>query len=625
MTTATHEENRKAFLPINIEDMKERGWDQLDFILVSPDAYVDHPSFGAALISRLLESRGYKVGLICQPNWNQIDDFKCMGRPKLGFLVSGGNMDSMVLHYTAARKPRSEDLYSPGKKTGLRPNRATIVYSAAIRQAYKKIPIIIGGIETSLRRMGHYDYWSDTIRRSILLDSKADLAVYGMGEIAIIEIADRLKQASEAGINPVNADLRGIRGTLYKLGAQQAENIPQNAIELPDYADIVKDKQLYAKSFGIQHRNTDPFSAAPLVEKYPGGEKLVQMPPSPPLDTALFDQIYELPYTRTYHPIYLKEGGIAALDEVKFSVISSRGCFGGCSFCALTFHQGRNIQARSHESIIKEVKLLSAMPDFKGYIHDVGGPTANFRVSACEKMAVKGSCTHKNCLAPVTCKNLKADHKDYLSLLRKLRSLPGIKKVFIRSGIRYDYLMQDNDSDFFTELVKHHISGQLKVAPEHVSRNVLDLMGKPHLDIYRKFQDKFNLLNKKADKRQFLVPYFISSHPGSTLDDAIELAEFLRDQRISPQQVQDFYPTPGTLSTCMYYSGYDPRDMKKIYTAQNSREKAMQRALLQYRKNENHGIVREALLLAGREDLIGGSNSCLIPHGERNRKKKVKK
>ncbi|AFG37845.1 YgiQ family radical SAM protein [Spirochaeta africana] len=610
------------FLPVSAADIQQRGWDQVDFAIVSGDAYVDHPSFGAALIARLLESHGYRVGMICQPDWNDIDAFRVLGRPRLGFLISGGNMDSMVLHYTSSQKPRREDLYSPGKKAGLRPNRATIVYAAAVRQAYKKIPVIIGGIETSLRRLGHYDYWSDKVRRSILLDAKADLAVYGMGELAMIEIARRLDAASTAGLNPVSADLRGIPGTLYKLPAQQAaegSDIPPEAIELPAFSETVSSTRAYAEGFALQYRNTDPHSARPLVERYPGGEAVVQMPPQMPLAQQEFDAVYELPYTRRSHPMYDQDGGIAAIEEVRFSLVSGRGCFGACSFCALTFHQGRIIQARSHASLLREAEILTRLPGFKGYIHDVGGPTANFRQSACEKMATRGSCTHRNCLAPTVCKSLKADHADYLTLLRSLRAVPGVKKVFIRSGIRYDYLLQDADEGFFRELVQHHVSGQLKVAPEHVSRSVLRLMGKPELSVFQRFQRRFRELNHTAGKKQFLVPYFISSHPGSTLEDAIALAEYLRDERISPQQVQDFYPTPGTLSTCMFHTGLDPRTMQPVFVPRSGQDKAMQRALLQYRHPENHDLVRRALRQAGRDDLIGNGPRCLVPHGRSSR------
>ncbi|THB66353.1 MAG: YgiQ family radical SAM protein [Spirochaetaceae bacterium] len=608
------------FLPICRQDCQDRGWEQLDFIIVSGDAYVDHPSFGVALIARLLESHNYKVGILAQPDWKDPEAFTSLGRPRLGFLVSGGNMDSMVLHYTAAKKPRSEDLYSPGKAAGLRPNRSTIVYCAAIRQSYKKVPIIIGGIETSLRRLAHYDYWSDSVRRSILLDSKADLAVYGMGETAIIEAARRLDKASAAGKNPINADLKGIPGTLLKQTPKQDFDFDKNqSIQLPDYTKVCSDKKAYAESFKIQYENTNPFNAKILIESYPSGEAVIQMPPSPPLSARQMDEIYELPYTRQAHPSY--PDGIAALDEVQFSLLSSRGCFGACSFCALAFHQGKNIQARSHESLVREAKLLTLLPGFKGYIHDVGGPTANFRIPACEKMQSKGACDHRQCLFPGPCKNLRADHSDYLALLKKIRSIQGVKKVFVRSGIRFDYLMADPKQDFFRELVAHHISGQLKVAPEHVAKNVISLMGKPDLTSYLSFQQRFYEENKAAQKKQYLVPYFISGHPGSRMQDAIELAEFMRDNRINAQQVQDFYPTPGTLSTCMYYTGIDPRTMKKVHVVKEGREKTLQRALLQFKQAQNHSKVREALRLAGREDLIGNKPECLVPHESGSKKR----
>ncbi len=614
--TATQAYPYKEFLPISREDMKARNWDQVDFVIISGDAYVDHPSFGAALIGRLLESEGYRVGIIAQPDWNKSEDFTVFGRPRLAFLISSGNMDSMVMHYTAAGKPRSDDVYSPDGKSGKRPKRAVIVYSAAVRTVYKKMTIVIGGIEASLRRLGHYDYWSDSVRRSILLDAKADLAIYGMAEKPLLNVAQRLAAASEAGQNPANADLRGIPGTVYKLNGNQHFDIPKESILLPEFKKIQQEKKSFAESFAIQHRNADPFSAKPLAEKYPSGEIVIQMPPEMPYSSDFLDKIYELPYTRMAHPSY--EGGIAALKEVQFSMVSSRGCFGGCSFCALTFHQGKNIQVRSHESLIREAKLLSQLPGFKGYIHDVGGPTANFRIAACNKMKHSGSCPDKLCLKP--CKQLKADHSDFLQLLRKLRKIPGIKKVFIRSGIRYDYLLEDPDSTFFSELVEHHISGQLKVAPEHVSDAVLRLMGKPGVQVYQKFQEQFAKLNKKHNKKQFLVPYFISGHPGSSLKEAIQLAEFLRDNRLSPQQVQDFYPTPGTLSSCMYHTGLNPLNMQMVIVPKG-KEKTMQRALLQYRQERNHEMVRKALMQAGRHELIGNGPNCLVPAGGNKRKK----
>ena len=600
----------RDYLPLSRAEMDARGWDQLDFIMVSGDAYVDHPSFGATLIARLLESEGFRVGFICQPDWKNPEAFKILGKPRLGFLVSGGNMDSMVLHFSVNKKRRREDLYTPNKEARKRPDRAVIVYSAAIRQAYKKVPIIIGGVETSLRRLAHYDYWQNSLRRSILLDAKADMAVWGMGERAMIELASRLAAGQDI------RTIRDIRGTVFKVGQDE---IPDQALVLPTFEEISSDKREFARSFGIQNRNTDAFSAKPLAEVYSRGEVVVQMPPAMPLDQQLFDRVYELPYQRRPHPAYQVPGapghGIAALEEVQFSLVSNRGCFGGCSFCALTFHQGRYVAARSRESLVREAKILTEHPDFKGYIHDVGGPTANFRGPACQKMAKQGACMDRTCLGTNPCKHLKADHRDYLKLLRELRSLPGVKKVFVRSGIRFDYLLEDANTDFFRELVQHHISGQLKVAPEHVSPGVLAAMGKPPIRVYEDFKQRYQDWNKKAGKKQFLVPYFISSHPGSTLEEAIALALFIRDQGVQPQQVQDFYPTPGTVSTCMFYSGFDPRTLKPIHTATDPKEKAMQRALLQFKDPKNHGLVRQALELAGRQDLIGSKPGCLVPLG----------
>ncbi len=614
--TTGHHPERSLFLPVNRSDMERRNWDYLDFIMISGDAYVDHPSFGATLICRLLEGRGYRVGIIAQPDWRDAENFKILGRPGLAFLVSGGNMDSMVMHYTAAKKPRHDDYYSPGKRAGLRPNRATIVYSAALRQAYKKIPVIIGGVETSLRRLAHFDYWTDSVRRSILLDSKADLAVYGMGERAILEAADRL---SDAAASHRPADLTGIRGTLYKVVGDGA--VPPRTIELPSFESIQSDRPKYAESFGIQYRNTDPYSARPLAERYPRGETVVQMPPAMPLEQSLFDEVYELPYTRTWHPEYDDAGGIPAIAEVKFSLVSNRGCFGACAFCALTFHQGRNIQARSHESLLREAAEISRLPDFKGYIHDVGGPTANFRIPACAKMAKSGSCPDRVCLGNTPCANLRADHTDYRSLLQKLRAVPGVKKVFIRSGIRYDYLLADADETFFRELVTHHVSGQLKVAPEHVSHHVLEIMGKPDLAVFQEFKKRFERITRNAGKEQYLVPYFISSHPGATLQDAIELALYLKREKIRPQQVQDFYPTPGTLATCMYHTGLDPETMRPVYVAKSAREKNFQRALLQPANPQYSDHAREALKAAGRTDLIGTGPSALVPPSGRGRRR----
>jgi len=601
------------FLPVSRDDMQRRGWDYLDFIFVSGDAYVDHPSFGSALLTRLLERRGYRVGLICQPDWRDPEAFRVLGRPRLAFLVSGGNMDSLVLHYTAAKKPRSQDYYTPGKAMGKRPDRATIVYSAALRQAYKKAVVIIGGIETSLRRLSHYDYWSDKVRRSILVDSKADLGVYGMGERALVEIAERL-----AAGEPIER-IRDVRGTFFRTDDLGGLAKPW---ELPGFETVSTDKLAYAKHFRDQYLNTDPHTGKPLAEK-DGSGWIYQNPPSWPADQGLLDEVYGLPYARTWHPDYDAAGGISALEEVKFSLISTRGCFGACSFCALTFHQGRIIQTRSHESLIAEAKALIKDKNFKGYIHDVGGPTANFRKSPCLKMETKGACTDKRCLAPEICANLKSDQSDFLSLLRKLRALPGVKKVFVRSGIRFDYLMADPDPTLFKELVQHHVSGQLKVAPEHVSDAVLKRMGKPKHAVYEKFRMKFQDLNDQCGKKQFLVPYFISGHPGSTLKDAVALAQYLKSVGTVPEQVQDFYPTPGTLSTAMYWSGLDPLTLQPVETAKTAHDKALQRALLQFHLPQNDALVREALKAVSREDLIGNGKDCLIrpPSTSRPRKK----
>ncbi len=593
----------KGFLPISKEDMKEAGIEQLDFIYISGDAYVDHPSFGSAIISRILEAHGYKVGFIAQPDWKDKESINILGEPRLGFLVSAGNMDSMVNHYTVSKKRRKNDAYTPGGVMGKRPDYATIVYCNLIRQTYKNKPIIIGGIEASLRRLAHYDYWSNKLKRSILLDSGADIISYGMGEHSIVEIADAL----DSGIDI--KDITFIDGTVYK--TRKREDI-YDAIELPHYEELKADKLSYAKSFYVQYCNTDPFSGKRLFETYDDRLYVVQNPPAKPLTQSEMDQVYALPYMRDYHPSYKEAGGIPAIEEVKFSLISNRGCFGGCSFCALTFHQGRIIQTRSHESIITEANKMIWDPDFKGYIHDVGGPTANFRAPACEKQMTKGACPHKQCLFPKPCQNLKVDHTDYLALLRKLRELPNVKKVFIRSGIRFDYMIYDNNQTFLRELCEHHISGQLKVAPEHISDPVLEKMGKPSVDVYNRFVKAYKDMNEKIGKKQYLVPYLMSSHPGSTLKEAVELAEFLRDLGYMPEQVQDFYPTPSTISTCMYYTGVDPRNMQPVYVAVNPHEKAMQRALIQYRNPKNYDLVYEALVKAGRTDLIGFDKKCLI-------------
>ena len=592
------------FLPVSKSDMKKRGWTQCDFIYICGDAYVDHPSFGHAIITRLLEAFGYKVGIIAQPDWKNKESITIRGEARLALLVSAGIMDSVVNHYTVNKKRRHQDAFSPGGVMGKRPDYATIVYCNLIRQVYKKTPVIIGGIEASLRRMAHYDYWSDKVKRSILIDSGADIISYGMGEHSIIEIADALN----AGIDI--HDITFIKGTVYK--TKTLDNL-ENYIELPSYDDIVNSKEMYAKSFYTQYKNTDPFTARILVEKVKEKMYVVQNPPAMPLTEVEMDDIYSLPYMRNYHPMYEKDGGIPALSEIKFSITSNRGCFGGCSFCALTFHQGRIIQVRSHKSIIDEAVQMTKDADFKGYIHDVGGPTANFRHTSCDKQLTKGVCMNRQCLFPKPCPNLKVDHSDYIKLLRELRALPGVKKVFIRSGIRFDYCMCDSDDTFINELCKYHISGQLRVAPEHISDNVLNKMGKPSNDVYESFLKRYQRINKKTGKEQFVVPYLMSSHPGSTMKEAIELAEYIRDLGYMPEQVQDFYPTPSTLSTCMYYTGLDPATMDKVYTPVSHHEKAMQRALIQYRNPENYELVKEALIKNGRTDLIGFGPKCLIP------------
>lgn len=604
----------KGFLPISKADMKKRGWTQCDFVYVIGDAYVDHPSFGPAIISRVLESFGYKVGIIAQPDWKNKDSIAVLGEPRLGFIVSAGNMDSMVNHFTVNKKRRHNDAFSPGGKMGLRPDYATVVYCNLIRQTFKKNPIIIGGIEASLRRLAHYDYWSNKVKRSILIDSGADLISYGMGEHSIVEIADALN----SGINV--SDITYIKGTVYK--TKSLEHLYDSYIRLPDFDEIIQDKKVFAQSFYTQYCNTDPYVAKVLVEKCKEKMYVVQNPPALPLTQTEMDDVYSLPYMRNYHPSYKAAGGIPALDEIKFSITSNRGCFGGCSFCALTFHQGRIIQVRSHESIIKEAEAMTQEPDFKGNIHDVGGPTANFRHTSCKKQLTKGVCPNKQCLYPKPCANLTVDHSDYVSLLRKLREIPKVKKVFIRSGIRFDYCMADKDDTFMNELCKHHISGQLRVAPEHISDNVLKRMGKPENRVYQAFLDRYHRINNKSGKEQFVVPYLMSSHPGSTMKEAIELAEYIRDLGYMPEQVQDFYPTPSTLSTCMYYTGYDPRTMEKVYTPVSFHEKAMQRALIQYRNPENYELVKEALLTNHREDLIGFDKKCLIPPRKIERKPK---
>lgn len=593
----------QGFLPVCRKDMEERGWDEVDFAYVIGDAYVDHPSFGPAIISRILEANGYRVGIISQPDWKDNTSIMEYGEPKLGFLISGGNMDSMVNHYSVSKKRRKTDAFTPGGVMGKRPDYATIVYGNLIRQVYKKTPVIIGGIEASLRRLAHYDYWSNHLKRSILLDSGADLISYGMGERSIVEIADALKSGIAVG------DITFIDGTVYK--AKDLSSV-YDAVTLPSYEELKKDKLNYARSFYVQYCNTDPFSGKRLVESYSDHLYVVQNPPAKPLSQPEMDRVYSFSYMRTYHPSYEAAGGVPAIEEVKYSLISNRGCFGGCNFCALTFHQGRIIQTRSHESLLAEANQFIWDKDFKGYIHDVGGPTANFRAPSCEKQLQYGVCKEKQCLFPKPCRNLKVDHKDYLKLLRKLRELPNVKKVFIRSGIRFDYLMADKDDTFFRELCEHHVSGQLKVAPEHISDAVLQKMGKPENRVYEAFTEKYKKINQKLGKNQFLVPYLMSSHPGSTMKEAVELAEYLRDLGYMPEQVQDFYPTPSTISTCMYYTGVDPRTMEKVYVPVNPHEKAMQRALIQYRNPKNYDLVMEALKKAGRMDLVGYDRHCLI-------------
>lgn len=591
----------RDFLPVSRQDMDARGWDQCDFVFVSGDAYVDHPSFGAALLSRYLESLGYRVGILAQPDWRDAIAFSALGRPRLAFLVSSGNMDSMVNHYTANRKPRSEDAFSPGGKAGLRPDRALIAYCNAIRGAFPGVAIVIGGLEASLRRMTHYDYWSDTLRKSVLLDAKADLLVYGMGERAIKEIAEAL--AAGAGVK----ELRSIRGTVWRTG--RSAEVPPNALNLPAHEAQKSDKAVFAQAFLTQYRNADPISGRVLAEPSAAGY-VVQNPPALPLSAREMDALYGLPFARQAHPRYPE--GVPALSEVKFSLTSSRGCFGACSFCALSFHQGRHIQARGPGSLAQEAEMLTRLPDFKGSISDVGGPTANFRRNPCDKMGKAGACLDRRCLAPEPCPRLKADHSDFIHALNAVKAVPGVRKVFIRSGIRYDYLMLDQTSGFLELLCRDHVSGQLKVAPEHVSPAVLRAMGKPGAESYRAFAKAYAAANKRLGLKQYLVPYYISAHPGSTLTEAIELACELKASGFVPDQVQDFYPTPGTLATCMYYSGLDPETMESVHVARGARERSLQRALLQFDKPENRALVREALREAGREDLIGTGPDCLI-------------
>ncbi|MBI5976926.1 YgiQ family radical SAM protein [Clostridium perfringens] len=595
--------SENKFLPICKDDMIERGWEQCDFVLVTADAYIDHHSFGTAIISRVLENAGYKVGIIAQPDWKSVDDFKKLGRPRLGFLVNGGNMDPMVNHYTVSKKLRKKDLYTPKGEMGKRPDRATIVYCNKIREAYKDVNIVIGGIEASLRRFAHYDYWENKVRKSILVDSGADLLVYGMSEKQIVEVADFLNQGFDGKY------IRHIPGTCYI--ADSLDEIYEEHIVLPSFKDVSSNKRTYAECFKIQYDEQDPVRGRTLVQEH-NGKYVVINKPEMPLSREELDRVYALPYQKTYHPIYEKDGGIAAIEEVKFSLVSSRGCSGNCSFCAITFHQGRIVTSRSEDSIVEEAEEITKYDDFKGYIHDIGGPTANFRKPACKKQLTLGACKHKRCMSPGICKNMEVDHREYLHLLRRVRKLPGIKKVFIRSGLRYDYIMADKDDTFFKELVEHHVSGQLKVAPEHVSPNVLKYMGKPAGKTYDEFRRKFFKITERLGKKQFIIPYLMSSHPGCKLEDAIMLAEYLRDINYQPEQVQDFYPTPGTLSTTMFYTGLDPLTMEEVYIPRSKEEKAMQRALLQFKNPKNYNIVYDALVKAGREDLIGNGPKCLI-------------
>jgi len=605
------EQQEQTFLPITKAEMTARGWEQPDFIMISGDAYVDHPSFGVAIISRLLEAYGFKVAMLAQPDWKNPAQFSLLGEPRLGFLISAGNIDSMVNHYSVAKKRRQADAYNPGGKTGLRPDRALSVYARKVREVYPQCAIIIGGIEASLRRMAHYDYWTDKLQPSVLLDAGADLLVYGMGEKPVIEVAEALAGGIKISY------ITYVRGTVVCVSELPD---PAGTLLLPSFEEVRNSKHKFVESFMLQYKNSEPLSAKALAEPYPNCY-LLQNPPAEPLTGDELDQVYRLPYTRNYHPIYEKEGGVPALSEVKFSLVSSRGCFGGCSFCALHFHQGRTVQARSIEAVVEEAEQLIEDPDFKGYIHDVGGPTANFRQQACDKQQKYGTCVDQSCLFPEPCKNLIVDHRDYLQLLRRLRSLEGVKKVFVRSGIRHDYLLCDPDPAFFEELCEHHVSGQLKVAPEHVAPKVLEKMGKPGREAYLAFKKRYKEINKRLEKDQYLVPYFMSSHPGSDLEAAVELASFIRKHEHLPEQVQDFYPTPGTLSTCMYYTGLDPRTMKPVYVPKTAHEKAMQRALIQYRNPKLYRLVFEALIKAGRKDLIGYGRHCLIrPPGEKKAK-----
>ena len=591
------------FLPVSKADMESRGWWWYDFLIVTGDAYVDHPSFGPTVIARVLEAEGFRVAVLAQPDWHDAEAFRAMGRPRLGVMIGSGNLDSMVAHYTAAKKRRSEDFYSPGKKMGLRPDRAVIVYANRAREAFPDLPIVIGGLEASLRRFAHYDYWDDKVRRSALVDAGADILVYGMGEYASIEIARRLKKKQ-----PISS-MTDIRGTAVMVSDPAL--CAYDSVTVPSFEDVASSMSDYADATRVEYAEHDPVRGKAILQKQDKRWLLVN-PPAMPLPTKELDRVAELPYTRQYHPMYEAMGGVPGLEEVKFSVIHNRGCFGGCNFCALAFHQGRMVTSRSHESVIREVTALTKLPDFKGYINDVGGPSANFRHPSCQKQLKYGMCADKRCLAPTPCKNIDADHSDYLALLRKLRAIPGVKKVFVRSGIRYDYMLEDKNQEFFPELVKYHISGQLKVAPEHCIDSVLDYMGKPHIGVYEQFMDRYRRLNDRYCKEQYVVPYLMSSHPGSTLQDAVALAQYLNRLGRQPEQVQDFYPTPGTISTCMYYTGIDPTTMQRVYVAKTPHEKALQRALLQWKRPDKRKLVIEALKEAGREDLIGYGPECLV-------------
>ena len=597
----------RQFLPVSKQDMAERGWDSYDFLVITGDAYVDHPSFGPAIISRLLEHEGYRVAILAQPDWRKVESFTALGRPRLAVLISSGNIDSMVAHYTVAKRRRQDDAYSPGNKAGLRPDHAVVVYANKVREAFGDIPVVIGGLEASLRRFAHYDYWDDKVRRSVLLDSQADLLVYGMGETATKEIAARLASGTPIG------EITDVRGTAFLADNPSACAYPM--VEVASFETVAGDKRAYAEANMIEYKEHDPIVGRAILQRH-GRDLLVVNPPAMPLTTEELDLVAELPYVREPHPMYDSMGGVPAIEEVRFSVAHNRGCFGACNFCSLAFHQGRIISSRSHESVIREVTALTKHPGFKGYIHDVGGPTANFRRPACKKQMKAGLCKNRACLSPEACPNLDADHTDYLMLLRKLREIPGIKKIFIRSGIRFDYMMKDKSGEFFADLVKHHVSGQLKVAPEHCVNSVLDYMGKPHIEVYEKFRQKYERLNQKYGKEQYLVPYLMSSHPGCTLQDAVKLAEWLNKSGRQPEQVQDFYPTPGTLSTCMYYTGIDPRTMQPVFVPTNPHDKAMQRALMQWKRPEKRPLVLEALHRAHREDLIGFGKHCLVrPNG----------